>query len=83
MQIERDAAQYISQVEKSHVLLLMRFMKRLRLSIAKIAGKCSRLSPRNGVVYEVMVVTDSVVARALEPFDFSYHSCSNWFHILT
>lgn len=68
--------------EKSHMLSLLRLMKRLRLPAAKTAGECSWLTPGNGVIHEVMVVTDPVVVRALEPFDFSYHSHSNWFLIL-
>ena len=49
-------------------------MQGLGLPTAETACERCRLASRDGVIHEMMVVTNPVVARALEPSDLSYHS---------
>lgn len=52
----------------------MRLVQGLGLPTAETACERCRLASRDGVIHEMMVVTNPVVARALEPSDLSYHS---------
>lgn len=58
--------------------MLLRFVQGLGLPAAETTCECSRLASRDGVIHEMIVVTDPVVAGALQPFDFSYHSVSEF-----
>lgn len=54
-------------------LLLLRLVKRLCLAAAETACECGRLTARYCIVHEVVAVSDSVVVRTFESFNFSYH----------
>ena len=53
-------------------------MQGLGLPAAETTCEYSRLASRYGVIHEMIVVTNPVVAVALRPFDFSYHSVSEF-----
>lgn len=54
--------------------LLLRLVQSFGLSAAETACERCRLASRDGVIHEMVVVTDPIVVRALKPFDLSYHS---------